>query len=443
MSPSRHPAWSDPYALPPSVAATALTRRSFLRAAGLGVGAAGSSGLLASCARGTGGEGGDAVTVGVNEARGSGRAFEQAKGRLDAFVKQSGLTVNANYVDHNTFQERINNYLQGDPDDVFTWFAGYRMRAFAEKGLIGDVSDVWPIDGLGDTVKEVSTGSDGNQYFVPTNNYPWAVFYFKSLWEERGYEIPTTLDELVALSKQMQSDGLVPIAFADKDGWPAMGTFDILNMRINGYDYHMNLMRGEEPWDTAEVKTVFETWRDLLPYHQPAALGRTYQEAVTSLQNKESGMYLLGLFLTDSLPIEQQEDIDFFTFPEIDPAIGASAIDAPIDGFCMAANPENEEGAKELLSFLGSAKANNALNQMGIPQISVNANAETSGYTDLQRRAAEFIAEQESIAQFLDRDTDPAFASTVMIGALQDFIGNPDDIDGLVRTIEQQRGAIF
>ena len=33
----------------------------------------------------------------------------------------------------------------------------------------------------------------------------------------------------MALCKQMKKDGLVPIAFGDKDGWPAMGTFDILN----------------------------------------------------------------------------------------------------------------------------------------------------------------------------------------------------------------------
>jgi multiple sugar transport system substrate-binding protein len=36
----------------------------------------------------------------------------------------------------------------------------------------------------------------------------------------------------------MQADDLVPIAFADKDGWPAMGTFDQLNLRINGYQFH-------------------------------------------------------------------------------------------------------------------------------------------------------------------------------------------------------------
>ena len=271
---------------------------------------------------------------------------------------------------------------------MFTWFAGYRMRSFAENGLIGDVSESCPIEGVPDGIVEVSTGNDGNQYFVPTNNYPWAIFYFKSLWKKNGYEVPETLDELVALSKQMQKDGLAPIAFADKDGWPAMGTFDILNMRINGYDYHVNLMAGEESWDSTEVKNVFDTWRGLLPYHQPDALGRTYQEAVSSLQQKKTGMYLLGLFLTDSLPVEQQEDIDFFTFPEVDSNIGANAIDAPIDGFCMSANPKNKAGSIDLLKFLGSAEGNDALNEPRIPMISVNENADTSNYTDLQQRAA-------------------------------------------------------
>ncbi len=432
--------------IPPSAAATAgFSRRRFLHGAGLAAGAVSLSGVLSACGgeESAGESGGGEVTVGINEAPDSGRAYEQAKGRLDAFGTESGLTVAANYVDHNTFQESINNYLQGSPDDVFTWFAGYRMRTFADSGLIGDISDVWPIDGVNDAFKEASTATDGGQYFVPTNNYPWAIFYYRSLFEQNGYEVPTTLDQLIALSKQMQTDGLTPIAFADKDGWPAMGTFDILNMRINGYDAHLALMAGEESWETPEVRTVFETWRELLPYHQADSLGRTWQEAASSLQQKQAGMYLLGLFLTDSLPLEEQQDIDFFTFPEIDSNIGADVLDAPIDGFCMAANPQNESGAKDLLRFLGSAAPNDALTAMDIPMISTNANADTSAYTDLQKRASELIAKQSAIAQFLDRDTDPAFASTVMIPSLQQFIGAPDDIDGLLKSIEEQRKSIF
>ena len=81
---------------------------------------------------------------------------------------EPGLTVKVNTVDHDNFQENINNYLQGKPDDVFTWFAGYRMRFFAAQGLAGDVSDVWKnMQGFTDAFKTASTGDDGKQYFIP------------------------------------------------------------------------------------------------------------------------------------------------------------------------------------------------------------------------------------------------------------------------------------
>ena len=86
---------------------------------------------------------------------------------------------------------------------------------------------------------------DGHYYFVPIYNYPWAVFYRKSVFKKNGYTIPKTWDQFIALAKKMKADGLTPIAFTDKDGWPAMGTFDILNMRLNGYDFHVRLMAGK------------------------------------------------------------------------------------------------------------------------------------------------------------------------------------------------------
>ena len=95
----------------------------------------------------------------------------------------------------------------------------------------------------------------------------------------------------------MKTDGLTPIAFADKDGWPAMGTFDIINMRINGYDFHVRLMAGKEAWDGPKVKAVFNQWREILPLHPPGALGRTWQEAAQQMVNKKAGMYLLGSFV--------------------------------------------------------------------------------------------------------------------------------------------------
>ena len=289
------------------------------------------------------------------------------------------------------FQNGINAYLQGTPDDVFTWFAGYRMQFFAAQGLATDISDVWQEIGADFTpaFKAASTGADGKQYFVPFTYYPWAVFYRKSLWQEKGYEAPKTLDEFTALAQKMKADGLIPIAFADKDGWPAMGTFDILNMRINGYDFHISLMAGKESWTDPKVKQVFDTWRGLMQYHQPASLGRTWQEAGQSLQQKKTGMYLLGMFVAQQFPESDRDDIDFFTFPEINPQFGTDSIDAPIDGYMVSAKAKNVPGAKALIKHFAAAAAQDVATKLDPGTLASSSKADTSGYSALQKTGAE------------------------------------------------------
>jgi multiple sugar transport system substrate-binding protein len=370
------------------------------------------------------------------------KAYEQV---FAGFKTATGGDVKVNTVDHNTFQEQINSYLQGKPDDVFTWFAGYRMQFFAQKGLATDINDVWGEVGsnYSDALKKASTGLDGKQYFIPFYFYPWALFYRKSVFEKNGYEIPKTLDELKTLATQMKKDGLTPIAFADKDGWPAMGTFDILNLRVNGYDFHMQLMKGEASWQDPKVATVFNTWRELLPYHQPGSLGRTWQEAAQSLANKKAGMYLLGMFVGQQFTGAAHDDLDFFNFPEIDSNVGSDTLDAPIDGFMLSKKPKNEDGAKALLKYLASAQAQNTYLQSDPNNIATANDADTSGYSALQKKAVELIHGASNITQFMDRDTRPDFASTVMIPSLQDFIKTPNDVAGLTKKIEDQKKTIF
>ena len=123
--------------IPPSMAATGVPRRSFLRGAGMvGAGLA-VPGLLAACGSDDGDEatstadagsasGGQEITFGLNEGDGSGPAYDRRAVAVEAYEASSGNTIKLNAVDHNTFQEQFNNYIQSNPDDVFTWFAGYR-----------------------------------------------------------------------------------------------------------------------------------------------------------------------------------------------------------------------------------------------------------------------------------------------------------------------------
>ena len=60
-----------------------------------------------------------------------------------------------------------------------------------------------------------------------------------------------------------------PIAFGDQEGWPAQGTFDILNLRLNGYDFHVGLMAGKQKWTDPKVTAVFKKWAEILPVTTP------------------------------------------------------------------------------------------------------------------------------------------------------------------------------
>ena len=439
---SRYPRHPGVGRSPGGVLDAALSRRTLLRGLALAGGTAALPGL-AACG-GDSGSSSNAVSFGSN--------FSDALPKkalaevLRTFERSSKLDVGITTSDHEQYQENINAYLQGGADDVWAWFAGYRMQFFASQGFAGDLSDLWGRIGSQYTsaFKQASTGEDGNQYFVPWYYYPWAVFYRRSLFEEKGYTVPTTLDDFEALCQEMQSDGLLPLCFADKEGWPAMGMFDALNFRTNGYDFHVRLLAGEESWESDEVKQVFDTWRRLMPYHQDGALGLDWLDAVPKLVNKEAGMFYLGLFIGQAFTSkEDQEDLDFFTFPEVTPEFGTDTVEAPIDGWMMSPEPDNEEGALELLEYLGNARSQEVYIATYPNSVAASSEADTSGYTSLQRKAVELVEGATNVTQFLDRDTRPDFASTVMIPSLQQFIRDPDDIDGLCASIEEQKQRIF
>ena len=358
----------------------------------------------------------------------------------------SNAKVNINTVDHNTFQNNINNYLQGTPDDLFTWFAGFRMRFFASQGLATPIDDVWDKIGanFSDAFKAASKGDDGHYYFVPLYNYPWAVFYRKSVWAAKGYQIPTTWDAFVALQKQMQKDGLVPMAMGQKDGWPALGTFDIINMRLNGFQFHMDLMAHKVGWDDPKVLAVFKQWTEVLPYQQAGANGRIWQDAAKTLLNKQAGMYLLGSFVSQQFTAAADlADLDFFPYPAIDPANGQDAIDAPIDGFMMSKKVKNKAGATALLEFIGTAQAEALYGKTDPSDVAAATNADTSHYNAIQLKSAQIIKSSKDIAQFLDRDTNPDFADNTVSAMIQSFFTTPKDAASLLKGLEGQAKTVF
>jgi multiple sugar transport system substrate-binding protein/raffinose/stachyose/melibiose transport system substrate-binding protein len=327
-----------------------------------------------------------------------------------------------------------------------TWFAGNRARFFIDRGLIMDISDVWESEGWNENYpagfRALST-VDGKQYFLPSSWYWWAVYYRKDIFEEYGLEPPETWDEFLQVCETLKENGITPITIGTKYRWTAAAWFDYLNMRVNGPEFHINLMLGRESYDDPRVLQVFtDYWAPLIEngyfIEDPAAYA--WAEAIPFMLNGEAAMYLMGDFLRDSYPDEDEEKLDFFRFPIIDPAVPVGE-DAPTDGYFMSTNAQHTEDGKAFLAYLGSAENQQAWAD-NVGRLPTNLEVDTSGFTPMQQKGLELIQGADYVAQFYDRDTTPEMADEGMNGFMQ-FWDNPDEIEEILAYLETVRQELF
>ncbi|MDH7487062.1 MAG: ABC transporter substrate-binding protein [Anaerolineae bacterium] len=360
--------------------------------------------------------------------------------------KYPDIDVVHSIIAHEDFKQAIRAYLTAStPPDVMTWFAGNRARFFIDKGLIMDISDVWEKEGwTQDYPKGFMALStvDGKQYFLPTSWYWWAVYYRKSIFDKYGIQPPTTWDEFLAVCDTLKQNGIAAITIGTKYPWTAAGWFDYLNMRVNGPEFHINLMLGKEKYDDPRVRKVFDYWRQLIDkgcfIENPAAYA--WQEALEPMIKGEAAMYLMGDFIRDSVPDEIEADLDFFRFPIIDPAVPIGE-DAPTDGYFVAANAQHPEEAKLFLAFLGSAEVQEYYAKR-LGRLATNTKVDMSLYNPVQQKGIEMIKGADYVAQFYDRDTTPEMAEKGMAAFIA-FWDDPDTIDALLADLEKARQEIF
>jgi multiple sugar transport system substrate-binding protein/raffinose/stachyose/melibiose transport system substrate-binding protein len=354
--------------------------------------------------------------------------------------------VEMSTIAHEDFKQAIRAYLTASPPpDVLTWFAGNRARFFIDRGLIMDFSEMWDAQGLDDVYAPgftaLATVGDG-KYFLPTQYYWWAIYYRPSLFEAAGVEAPIeTWDELLAACDAFNAAGIAPFTIGTKFRWPAAAWFDYINMRVNGPEFHIDLMLLKESYTDERVKATFETWGQLFEHNcfisDPAAYD--WNEALDIMVQGEAAMYLMGAFITDSYPDELEDDLDFFRFPIINPDAPIGE-DAPTDGFFIAANAPNPEGAMAFLNFLGSLEVQQkAFDELG--RLPTRTDVDISGASPATQKGIELIQSADFVAQFYDRDTTPEMADRGM-NMMMEFWDNPSILDELLEELDAERVRI-
>lgn len=423
-----------------------LTRRQLL-AGGMTLGAAS---LLAACVGTTpgGGGGGGGASTGVVTLQNSIQDADP-KAALEALVKAyPGGDVTMNSVATEQFRAQLTNYLRsGDAPEVLSWYAGSVARSYAEEGLLLDVSPLWEGDGAcagySDALRGLSSGADGKQIFVPTNYYWWSVFYKKSSFEKWGVEPPTSWDEFHALCENLRGQGVNPLTNGlASTPWMASGWFDYLNLRVNGAQYHRELLAGEHAFNDPEVVAVMEEYKRLIPYFDKNMVSYSAQEAATPMAQDKSAMYLVGAFVTSYFPEDQQDDLDFFSVPVINESV-PTAEEAPTDGFFAAAKSDNHQGALDLLSYLASAESQQKfIEQSGSANLPTSPDVDTSAFSPLVQKGIELLSSTEEITQFFNRDSSDALQATADT-ALTKFLAEPDSMKSILDEWQTAAEGVF
>ncbi len=363
-----------------------------------------------------------------------------------------GINFTHNTVDIEGFKTAIRTYLASDnPPDVLTWYAGNRMRAFAERGLAADIGDVWNKNGWTKTfpkgMQELSK-SDGKFVFVPTNYYWWAMYYRKDLFAKLGLKEAQTWTQLLTLCDKLNAAGVTPMVTGSKFLWPLGGWFDFLNMRVNGPKFHFDVTDGKIPYTDARVRKVFTYWKQLMDRKcfnsDSASLDWHEAAALMTANEPKGGMFLIGDFVRDQWKDGlEKTQLDFFRFPIIDSKIPVGE-EAPTDGYFLPAKAKNLENAKLFLGFIGSKEQmEKGVKELGrlAPRSDVDASLYASK-PQIAKAQATIIGKADAIAQFYDRDTDPEMANIGMKG-FQEFMSNPAQLDNILKRLEVARKRIF
>ena len=373
------------------------------------------------------------------------------KAAFEALIKgfeaeNPDVTVTWNLFDHEGYKTSIRNFLTADAPDLANWYAGNRMLPYVNAGLFEPVDDVWEENGLKESLGS-SLGSmtlDGKIWGVPYTYYQWGVYYRKDLFAKHGVSVPTNWDEFIAAGKTLKAAGVTPITIGTRYLWTAAGVFDYLNLRTNGYDFHMQLTNGEIAWTDDRVKATFANWKTMLDagFFIDNHAAYSWQEALAPMVQGDAAMYVMGNFAVAPLRDAGLTDdqLGFFQFPVIDPSIPL-AEEAPTDTIHIPANAKNKEDAKKFLAYLARADVQTEVNEI-LGQLPINKDSTVADDPFLNAGFSMLSSTTGGIAQFFDRDAPAEMAKAGMEG-FQEFMVKPDRLDAILKRLEKVRGQVY
>ncbi len=273
-----------------------------------------------------------------------------------------------------------------------------------------------------------------------------STFWYKpASFTSLGVQPPKTLDELMAIADKYKAAGKIPFAAGGKDGWPLTDYFENLYLRLAGADQYNALQLSHKvAWTDPLVKTALT---DFTKFFQPGynpggpqgVLGTLFTDSIAQVfgPNPVAEMLYEGGFVgtiaigQTNTSLKPVQDINFFTFPQVDPALG----DPVVGGGDFAIMFKDTPEGRAFMQYLASKEAGEIF--AGTNSISPNKLVDPTKFSSELRKTEFQQIANAKVFVFDGSDMAPsAFGGGCEFSLLQELVANPKNVNPIAQALE-------
>lgn len=263
---------------------------------------------------------------------------------VKAFEDATGISIQ--YEGSKEFEASISIRVNGgNPPDIVDFPQPGLLANFAKAGKVIDLSKVLDMNKV--RANYIQSWLDMGTMQGPRGRIMagiWArvnvkgiVWYNKKAFDAAGYKVPTTWNELIALTNQIKKDGDTPWAIGIESGaatgWTATDWTEQLMLRTTSLENYDLWVQGKLKFNSPEVRKAIQTWSDIW-FGDGNVYGGRKAIATTSFGDAPKVLFDTppkawfndqGNFVTTFFPngLQPGVDYDFFQLPEISSKYGA------------------------------------------------------------------------------------------------------------------------
>ncbi|MHA7240988.1 ABC transporter substrate-binding protein [Arthrobacter sp. TMS1-12-1] len=263
---------------------------------------------------------------------------------------------------------------------------------------------------------------DGTFYAAPMlANVKGYVWYVPATFEEKGWDVPTTWDEMTELTEKIAGEGEMKpwcagFESGEATGWPGTDWVEDAVLREHGPEVYDQWVAHEIPFNDPKIVDSFDRVGDILKNDEyvnggfgdvRSILSTPFPEAGQPVLDGQCAMHHQASFQAANWPegtnVAEDGDVWAFMTPPIDPAAGTAVTGGGEFVGAYADRPE----VQALQAYLASAEFANTRVALG-GNVSANKGLDPEvAQSDLDRQSIELLQDPETVFRFDGSDLMP------------------------------------